>query len=310
MTLHQTIIGCDVCKSRLDIFNTADQTACSVANSKPAIAAWLEDVKHSRPLVVFEATGGCDRELMHMLQTAGVAYSRVNPARVRDFARASGVLAKTDAIDARVLADMGHRMQLQPDAMSCPYRAEIAELSSRRDQLVEIRKQERTRLQLQVGKGSRRSIEHHITWLSTEIVKLDKAIAARVSGSEQISRHVRLLTSIPGIGIVTATVLVALLPELGCRSRRSIAALAGLAPINHDSGKHRGQRRIRGGRRRVREALYMAALSTSHTCPRFNAFYQQRLQNSAKPKQALIALARKILTTANAIIRDQKPFTA
>jgi len=309
MTIHQTVIGCDVSKARLDIFNNGTNQFCAINNNAKTIVDWIGSLDDQNVLVVFEATGGYDRELMRALESQSISYSRVNPARARDFARASGVLAKTDRLDAKVLADMGCRMELQPDSVSSPERIEISELSTRRDQLVEFRKQDRTRAKLIPEGQAGRSIKRHIAWLDKEIINLDKAIADKVKASKQISKQIKLLTSIPGIRPIAATVLVAMLPELGTRTRRSIAALSGLAPINHDSGKHRGKRRIRGGRRRVREALYMAALSASHSFPRFKAFYQQRLKTNPKAKVALIALARKILVIANAIIREQKPFT-
>lgn len=310
MTLHQTVIGCDVSKSRLDLFDNDSRQFSSINNHQSAIAQWADSLEQRPVLVVFEATGGFDRMLLRQLDAHNIRYARVNPARARDFARASGVLAKTDRLDAKVLARMGTQLGLQPDAIPSPQRLEIAELSSRRGQLVESRKQEKTRAHLEADDHIKRSLERHIAWLNGEIARFDQAIAAKIKACEQIRQQVALLTSIPGIGAVTATILVALLPELGTRSRRTIAALAGLAPINHDSGRFRGQRRIRGGRRRVRDALYMAALSSSRSCQRFKAFYQERLKTNPKAKPALIALARKILTIANSVIRDQKPFTA
>ena len=309
MTIHQTVIGCDVSKARLDIFDNDTGQFCAINNNVKAISDWLNKLGGQDVLMVFEATGGYDRVLMRSLEERGISYNRVNPARARDFARASGVLAKTDRLDAKVLADMGVRMDLQPDTVSSPERLEIAELSIRRDQLVEFRKQDRTRAKLIPEGQAKRSIERHISWLNKEVMHLDKAIADKIKTSKQISKQIKLLTSIPGIGPIAVTVLVAMLPELGTRTRRSIAALSGLAPINHDSGKHRGKRRIRGGRRRVREALYMAALSASHSYARFKEFYQQRLKTNPRAKVALIALARKILVIANAVIREQKPFT-
>jgi transposase len=309
MTLHKTVIGCDISKAQLDIFDSRSGKFYAVDNDKQAITKWVDHLRTRQTLVVFEATGGYDNLLRQVLEIDKIGYARVNPARARNFARAAGVLAKTDRLDAQVLAEMGKRMALQPDAVSSPQRLKIAALSTRRDQLVATRKQEKTRIHLLTTGRIRRSLERHIDWLNREIVKLDEAIASAITASEQISKQVKLLTSIPGIGRVVATILVALMPELGTRSRRTIAALAGLAPINHDSGRYRGQRRIRGGRRRVREALYMAALSASQSCPRFAAFYQERLKNNPKAKPALIAVARKILIIANAVLREHKPFT-
>ena len=218
------------------------------------------------------------------------------------------VLAKTDRVDARVLCEMGQRMNLQPDQASSPERIKIADLARRRDQLVELRKQERTRLKAVADRPSRVSIESHIAWLDREIAAFDGDIKTAIAAAEEISEQVKLLTSIPGIGTIAATILIAQMPELGQRSRRAIAALAGLAPINNDSGTFRGHRRIRGGRKRVREALYMAALSASRSSSPFATFYQNRLASRQLKKPAIIALARKILTVANAVIRDRKPF--
>ncbi|MGI9409455.1 MAG: IS110 family transposase [Hyphomicrobiaceae bacterium] len=308
MTLPRTVIGCDIAKAKLDVYNAAGQTFDVVPNTPDDIANWTATLDASATLVVCEATGACDRALIHALEDRKIDCARVNPKRARDFARAAGVLAKTDRVDARVLAEMGRRMELRPDPAPSAERMKITDLSVRRDQLVEIRKQERTRLTACHDACSRMSIESHIAWLDQEIESLDRHIKSAISASDEIRGSVRLLTSIPGIGAVAATVLVSQMPELGQRSRRTIAALAGLAPINNDSGTFRGQRRIRGGRKRVRDALYMAALSASRSSSNFADFYQNRIANQQPRKAAIIALARKILTVANAVIRDGKPF--
>lgn len=308
MTLPRTVIGCDIAKSKLDVFNSATQKFDVIANTATEIAAWVAKLDAQNVFVVCEATGALDRVMIGTLEANKIAYVRVNPKRSRDFARAAGVLAKTDRVDARTLAEMGQRMDLQPDQAPSLDRVQVADLSRRRDQLVQMRKQERTRLAAVADPCSRASIEKHITWLDHEIAELDREIRSAIMASEEISEQVELLTSIPGIGTVAATILIAQMPELGQSPRRAIAALAGLAPINHDSGTFRGHRRIRGGRKRVREALYMAALSASRSSSPFAAFYQKRLANQQLKKPAIIALARKILTVANAVIRDRRPF--
>ena len=308
MTLAKTVIGCDIAKAKLDVFNADSQTFDVIANTPEDIAQWTATLDASQTLVVCEATGACDRALINALEERKIDCARINPKRARDFARAAGVLAKTDRVDARVLAEMGRRMDLRPDEALSADRMKIADLSRRRDQLVQIRKQERTRLMALADPRSCASIENHIAWLDHEIAEFDREIRTAIKASEEISEQVTLLTSIPGIGTVAATILIAQMPELGQRPRRTIAALAGLAPINHDSGAFRGHRRIRGGRKRVREALYMAALSASRSSSPFAAFYQNRLASQQLKKPAIIALARKILTVANAVLRDQRPF--
>ncbi|MGI9411344.1 MAG: IS110 family transposase [Hyphomicrobiaceae bacterium] len=308
MTIPKTVIGCDIAKTKLDVFNASTQKFEVIANTTTATAEWVAAFDAQAVFVVCEATGAFDRVLISTLEANKIAYARVNPKRSRDFARAAGVLAKTDRVDARVLAEMGRRMDLQPEQALSSDRAQVADLSRRRDQLVQIRKQERTRLTAVADPRSRASIENHIAWLDHEIAEFDRDIRTAIKASEEISEQVELLTSIPGIGTVAATILIAQMPELGQRPRRTIAALAGLAPINHDSGAFRGHRRIRGGRKRVREALYMAALSASRSSSPFAVFYQNRLASQQLKKPAIIALARKILTVANAVLRDQMPF--
>jgi len=308
MMLAKTVIGCDIAKAKLDLFDANAQKFHVIANTSTAIAEWVATLDPGTTFVVCEATGGLDRTLLNSLAAHNIAVARVNPKRARDFARAAGVLAKTDRADARVLAEMGQRMELQLTDRPAPDRIELADLSNRRDQLVEIRKQEKTRLSALNESSSCTSIEAHIAWLNEEIACFDRQIKMAIAASGQISAQVKLLTSIPGIGAIAATVLISQMPELGTRSRRTIAALAGLAPINHDSGAFRGRRHIRGGRRRVREALYMAALSASRSSSIFANFYQNRLAHHQPKKPAIIALARKILTVANAVLREQKPF--
>jgi transposase len=258
--------------------------------------------------VVFEATGRYDRFLRQELAAAGVAHARINPSQARAFARAAGFLAKTDRLDARMLAVLGAALRPRAAEPADPSRERLALLHKRRDQLVAMRQQERARRAELDEAGLIDGLDAHLAWLDAAVADLDRNIADLITSVPDLRRAQAFIRSIPGVGPVTAATLIALLPELGQRSPKTIAALAGLAPFNHDSGKLRGQRAIRGGRKRVRDALYMAAVAASRSNSRFKAAYQT-LRNAGKPpKLAFIAIARKLLVTANALLRDQLSF--
>lgn len=304
--IHPDFVGCDVSKHTLDVF---DAGRSERLDNTPAACAILADRLRGR-FVVFEATGGYDRALRDALGGAGVAFARVNPGKARDFARAAGFLAKTDKVDARMLAAFGQA--LKPDADAPPERAreQLSELVKRRDQLVKMRMQERVRRSEAQAGAMHDDISDHLAWLDARIKRIDAAITALSTTEAPLKCAIAHLKTAPGVGQVTATVLTALMPELGRRSPKSIAALAGLAPLNADSGLMRGQRRIKGGRRRVREALYMAAISAIRCNARFAEFYR-RLRDAGKAaKLAIIAVARKLLIALNAMARDNAPFAA
>lgn len=310
MTIHPDVVGIDVSKHHLDVFDAALGRGEHLANTAQAIAALAERWRGCGRTVVFEATGHYDRALRQGLEAAGVAYARVNPTRARDFARAAGFLAKTDAVDARMLAAMGAMLRPDATAPADPSRERLARLHKRRDQLVAMRQQERTRRAEADDLALSQDLDAHLAWLDDAVGRLDKDIAAFVAAQPALDQANRLVRSIPGVGAITAVTLLALVPELGARSPKALAALAGLAPFNHDSGKLRGTRAIRGGRKRVRDALYMAAVSASRSNSRFRENYK-RLRDAGKPpKLAFIAIARKLLITANAVLRDQQPFSA
>jgi transposase len=304
MMIYSSFVGIDVSKHHLDIF--ADGRSERFANSAKSVAGLVERW-HGR-FVLFEATGRYDRALRQALEGAGIAFARVNPARARDFARATGRLAKTDRIDARMLAAMAQSLCVARERESDPEREALARAHKRRDQLVHMRQQERTRLSECDDDVLRVDIAAHAQWLDAQIARWDAEIERLVAQSAALSQDARRLRSISGIGPVAATTLLALLPELGSLSPKKIAALAGLAPFNADSGQFRGQRRIRGGRNRVRGALYMASIAAARYNPILKSLYQ-RLRAAGKPaKVALIAVARKLLIIANAIIRDKTEF--
>jgi transposase len=310
MTIAHRFIGIDVCKTHLDIYEEATAKSKRIANDSAAIAAMLGQWPRAGLRVIFEATGSYDRTLRSALEAAAIAYVRVNPARARDFARATSALAKTDAIDARLLAGMGRALALAPAQATDPLRQRLARLQRRRDQLVAARADEKKRLATAEDEEVRASIMQHIVWIDAEIARLQRVIDHLVAGSVELAALRNRLQTAPGVGPVTALTLIALMPELGQRSAKTIAALAGLAPFNNDSGAFRGQRHIKGGRGRVRRALYMAALAAIRKVPRLAAHYRNVRSRSGHAKVAIIAVARKLLVALNAMARTGQPFAA
>lgn len=308
MKIHPGFVGIDISKDWLDLFDGSIGRPERIPNTDDAVAARLEGWRSQGAFVLFEATAPYDRPLRRALVEAGVAHARPNPARVRAFARALGTLAKTDAVDARVHAAMAQALRPDAEEPDDPEREALASLHRRRDDLVAMRAEERNRRQGADRPDSLDSIERHIAWLDHEIDILEARIRNAIETSARLAGAARLLRSIPGIGPVAATTLLALMPELGRRNPKAIAALAALAPLNHDSGQRRGQRAIRGGRRRVRQALYMAAVSAARASGRFAQTYQTQRQSRKPAKLALIAVARKILVTVNAMLRDNTAF--
>jgi transposase len=300
-------VGIDVSKQYLDIFDEGLGVPERIANAPQAItqiaARWRCDV-----LVVFEATGVYDIELRDALSQAGIRFARINPARARDFARASGRLAKTDPIDARMLAAFARVMQPATEQLVVPARNALARFAKRRDQLVLMRAQEKNRRSEADDRALAERISRLIEVLDSEIAEIEADIKGLIKAEPEIADDARLMRSLPGVGPVACMQLIAKMPELGRVGAKQIAALAGLAPFNVDSGAFRGKRKIAGGRKRVRDALYMAALNAVRRADPFKAFYT-RLRQAGKPaKLALIAVARKLLTVLNAMIRDKKPY--
>lgn len=310
MILHPGVMGIDICKAHLDVFDGAVGHSERIANARGAIDTLAQRCAADGVFVLFEATGRYDALLRQALSVAGVRFARVNPARARDFARAAGFLAKTDAVDAHMLATMAQCLRPTPQPMPEPGRERLVRLHKRRDQLVAARQQERARRCECTDAEIAADLDRHLAWLDRDIAAIERRIRDAVAAQAELARLQKLLRSAPGVGGVTAVTLIALLPELGQRSPKTIAALAGLAPFNRDSGQQRGQRSIRGGRKRVRDALYMAALAAARSHTRFSALYRA-LRNAGKPaKLALIAVARKLLVCLNAIVRDQRAFQA
>ncbi|QOZ65662.1 IS110 family transposase [Bradyrhizobium arachidis] len=307
MIIPLRCVGIDVSKQYLDIFDEGLGVPERIANATQAItqiaARWRCDV-----LVVFEATGVYDLELREALSEAGIRFARINPARARDFARASGQLAKTDPIDARMLAAFARAMQPATEPTANPARNALAGLAKRRDQLVRMRAQEKNRRSETDDRAMAERIGRLIEVLDGEIAEIEADIRGLIKAEREIADDARLMRSLPGVGPVACMQLIAKMPKLGHVGAKQIAALAGLAPFNVDSGAFRGKRKIAGGRKRVRDALYMAALNAVRRADPFKAFYA-RLRRAGKPaKLALIAVARKLLTVLNAMMRDRKPY--
>jgi transposase len=310
MIIDPSFVGIDVSKHYLDVFDAATGAPRRLANTAVAVSDLAHDWAQRDAFVLFEATGRYDLDLRNALAIAGVRFARVNPARARDFARAAGFLAKTDVVDAQMLAAMAQCLQPPTTEAGLAARERLAWLNKRRDQLVANRQQERTREPECPDPTSRQSIAAHLAWLDAAIEAIEAQIAAAIAQEPDLEHDRRLLVSVPGVGPVTAATLLALMPELGRRSPKQLAALAGLAPFNNDSGIRRGHRSIRGGRKRVRDALYVAAFIAARHAPRFKAFYKT-LTAAGKPRKvAIIAVARKLLTVLNAILRDRQPFHA
>jgi transposase len=259
-------------------------------------------------LVVLEATGGYEAPVVAALVTAGLPVAVVNPRQVRDFAKALGQLAKTDRIDAQILALFGARVQPAPRPLPDEATQELEALLTRRRQLLEMLHAERQRRPRARGRIVRRSLDTHIRWLERQVIDTDATLEAAIQASPVWRVQDQLLQSVPGVGPTLARTLLGLLPELGHLDRHHIAALVGVAPLARDSGTLRGRRTCWGGRPAVRTVLYMAALTAARWNPTLRAFYQ-RLRATGKPaKVALTAVARKLLVLLNAILRDARPW--
>lgn len=307
MSITPVCVGIDVSKAYLDIFDPLAGDF-RIENTISAVSAFVSTQRVLGRFVVFEATGYYDRVLRLCLEAAGVAHARVNPEQARDFARALGRRAKTDAVDARMLADFGRALAPKPRPPSDLARENLAMRHKRRDQLVAMRQQEVVRRNEGEDAATADSLTRHLAWLDKEIEAVEDGIRAAIAADESLRKAERRLRSVPGIGPVAAVTLLALMPELGRRSPKAIAALAGLAPFNNDSGKRRGQRMIKGGRARVRKALYMAALAAANSKTRLGDFARKLRAAGKPPKLVLIALARKILVILNAICRENASF--
>ena len=303
-----TVLGIDLSKNSLDAYLLPQGLSWHVKNDPDAIAEWVKQLPRDISLVVMEASGGLQNLPAAVFAEANLPVAIVNPKQVRDFTKASGQHAKTDAIDAQMIAQFGVKMQPSPRQLPNEAQALLAELLARRRQLVQNRVAELNRQKTAKAEPIRRNITANIQWHEKLLAEIDNDIDEQVRNSPMWRVNEQLLTSVPGVGTTTARALLGQLPELGRLPRRKLSALAGLAPFARDSGRWRGKRFVCGGRAQVRASLYMAALCASRCNPVLSTFYRRLIDNGKPPKLALTAVMRRLLTILNAIIRDQKPW--
>ena len=302
--------GIDVSKARLDVALLPSGESFVVSNDEEGFDELLGRLKGPHPiLVVLEASGGLERPVAAALATAGIPVAVLNPRQTRDFARAMGRLAKTDRLDAKVLARFAEAVRPAPRTLPDAEAREFQAILARRRQLIAMMTAEKNRLGAVTSEAVGRRIEAHIRWLEKELSHTDRDLDEAIEKSPAFKENEALLRSVPGVGpVVLCRTLLAELPELGSLSPRELSALVGVAPLNRDSGTLRGRRSVWGGRARVREALYMGALIASRHNPTIRAFYA-RLLAAGKPKKvALVACMRKLLVILNAVIRDRTPW--
>jgi transposase len=300
--------GIDVSKDRLDVVVLGEERGWQVDNTRNGIAKVVQQIENLQPeLIVVEATGGYQRAVVEALFHAGLSVAVVNPARVRQFARACGLLAKTDKLDAQVLAVFGQRVQPKLYTGKSEAEKHLAALLVRRKQVEEMLKAEQNRLRT-ISPSLKSSVEQVIVCLKEQKKCLDEQIQQFVAEQQAWQAQTEILKSAPGVGMVTTATLLAELPELGKMDRKKIAALVGVAPMNYDSGKKRGYRKTKGGRTNVRSVLYMSTLVATRYNPPIQSQYQHLLKRGKEKKVALTACMRKFLTILNAMLRDQQPF--
>jgi transposase len=301
-------VGIDVAKAHLDVAVRPTDLAQRVTNDAAGIASLVTHLASLAPvLIVCEATGGYERALVAALATAALPLVVANPRQVRDFAKATGQLAKTDALDAAVLARFAEQVQPTPRPLPEAALETLEALLTRRRQLLEMLTAERQRLPL-ARPAVRRDLQQHIRWLERRVREMDDELDDAIQASPVWRAKDDLLQSVPGIGRVVSRTLLAMLPELGRLNRQEIAALVGVAPLNCDSGTFRGRRRVYGGRAPVRAVLYMGALVATRYNPVLRTFYQRLRAAGKPPKVALTAVMRKLLVILNAMMRSQTPW--
>jgi transposase len=308
MSEPQVFVGIDVSKAQLDVALRPTDDCWHVSNDESGITGLVERLRAVQPtLVVLEATGGLEVPVTGALAEAGLPVVVVNPRHARDFAKATGRLAKTDSLDARGLAHFAEAVRPTPRPLPEAQAQALSALLTRRRQLVQMLTAERRRLQT-APQPIRADIQAHITWLTHRLARTDDDVAAAIHASPLWRAKDEILQSTPGVGPILARTLVAEVPELGVLNRQEIAALIGVAPFNRDSGTLRGKRAVWGGRAHVRAVLYMSTLAAVRHNPVLKAFYERLRAVGKAPKVALTACMRKLLTILNAMLKHQTPW--
>jgi transposase len=307
-TVHR-YAGVDVSKARLDVAVRPTGERYSVANDPEGLDTLVGRLVMLAPeLVVLEATGGFERPAAMAIAASGIAVAVVNPRKARDFAKATGTLAKTDKIDAYVLARFAEAIRPEPRALPDEEAVLLSEILDRRRQLIGMLVAEKNRLAATISCPVKQRIRSHARWLEKELSRTERELEEAVEASPIWRENEVLLRSVPGVGPALSRTLLAELPELGTLTHKRLSALVGVAPFNRDSGRMRGKREVWGGRARVRTALYMSAMVASRHNPLIRQFYE-RLVKAGKPKKvALVACMRKLLSILNAMMRDRTPW--
>jgi len=305
MGTKKVYVGIDVGKDWLDLAMADIDRITRYGNHKEGIEKMVAQIKLLQPkLIAVEASGGYENAFVEALMLQKNRVAVVNPTRVRSLANAKGLLAKTDAIDARNIASYAKMINPEPKKPREDLDIRIRALITRREQLVNIRSSEGNRLGT-THESTKADIREHLDWLQRQIGILDDEIKQLVKSSEKWTQQTKLLETMPGVGFVTSVTMTANMPELGELNRQKIAALAGLAPYNRDSGKKRGKRRIFGGRQSVRRVLYMAALSATKCNPVIKKFYERLVEKGKPFKVAITACMRKMITIMNVMVKNQ-----
>lgn len=303
-------IGIDVSKDKLDAFCMANREHRQFANDRRGLRALLQWILGAgTPLIVFEASGVYHRLLEDSLSAATVPYSKVNPRQARRFAEATGKLAKTDKVDAELLARMGNVLELGAQAPKAEYLNNLRELMTARRGLIKDRVTVRTRMQTATQPLLKRHLKERLAQVEKQLEQIDRAIMEMLAEDERLLEKFEILTSIPGISKVTAFSMLIEMPELGSTTGKQAACLAGLAPISRQSGRWQGKERIQGGRAFFRRAMYMPALCTIRHNLTFKQKYNQLIKAGKPPKVALTAIMRKLVVVANALLRDGRKWS-
>ncbi len=299
--MEGSYFGIDVSKDSLDVALHGNKSVMHVNNDESGFEKVIRLAKkRNAVLVCFEATGGYEMPLYMALSEAGIPAAQVNPLQIKDFIRSTGKRAKTDSLDARAIAHFCYA--IKPEARPIPVTVELKSVQARRTQLVEMITAETNRLRT-APQGLKARIDAHIVWLKKELADTDQELRQKIEANPALQEKNDLLQSTPGVGNVLSATIITQLPELGNLNRKQIAALVGVAPLNRDSGKHRGERAIGGGRPNIRHSLYMATLVATRYNPVIQAFYARLCQAGKKKKVALAACMRKLLTILNAMLK-------
>jgi len=302
--MTDVFVGIDVSKATLDVMVLPEERYFQVSRDEAGVEQLLATLKPlGVTLIVLEATGGLERPVVMALAAAGLQVVTINPRQAREFARATGTLAKTDAIDAKLLARLGQVLRPQVRPLKDAETQALQALATRRSQLVEMLAMERNRLHSATSRV-KPDIQAHIEWLSKRLKDVDDDLQRQIDTTDAFRVKDEIIRSVPGAGRVLSTTLLASLPELGRLNRREIAALVGVAPLNCDSGTMRGKRRVWGGRAAVRTVLYMATISAIRCNPDIRAFHERLRAAGKQPKVAITACMRKLLTVLNVMVKS------